>query len=303
MPQTAQPQNLVVSVAAGYREEQIRPFLASLQGFSPDTSLRLIVDRVNPDFQEAVRAWFPGALFPVLPSARLRDFALKRKWARSILKRVARWSRSPKLSSPLLKINYRRHLVIRDLLRSWNLAHARILLCDSRDLVFQSDPFEGVWPPLWTGEEDKRLGDCDLNSFWFKRVGGEAAFQQTKHQWIVCAGVIGGWADGISDYLQNSSKLVQQLAPRVALDDGDQGVHNNLVRMQTELGFTVLPNGSSLVANVGYTKAADLTIENNQVRVHDRAEVPAILHQYDRHPQLVALIRSLWAEAKPGAPY
>jgi hypothetical protein len=29
--------------------------------------------------------------------------------------------------------------------------------------------------------------------------------------------------------------------------------------------------------------------------------VPAILHQYDRHPQLTALIQSRWANAKSGS--
>jgi hypothetical protein len=301
MPEPAKPQNIVITVAAGYREEQIRPFLASLQHFSPDTSLRLLVDRVNPEFQEAVRAWFPSCSFHLLPPAPLRDFALKRKWARSLLKRLARWSRSPRLGKQLLTINFLRHLVIRDLLSSWNLSHANLLLCDSRDVVFQGDPFSGEWPPLWACEEDKRIGECDVNSFWLKRAGGEASLLQAKHHWIVCAGVIGGRADRIGRYLQQSSKIVEQLAPRIPLSVGDQGIHNYLVRLRTELGFTVLPNGFRLAANVGYTKPADLTIENNHVRLRNHADVPAILHQYDRHPQLTALIQSRWANAKSGS--
>jgi hypothetical protein len=298
MPEPVPSENIVITVAAGYREEQIRPFLASLQHFSPDTSLRLLVDRVNPEFQEAVCGWFPGCSFHLMPPAPLRDFAQKRKWARSILKRAVRWSRSQNLGKRLLNINFLRHIVIRDLLVCWNLERANVLLCDSRDLVFQGDPFSGEWPPLWTCEEDKRIEESDTNSSWLKRAGGEAALLQAKHQRIVCAGVIGGQVDRIGRYLGESSKIVEQLIPRIPLSVGDQGVHNYLVRLRTELGFTVLPNGCRLAANVGYTNPTDLTVENNQVRLRNRIEVPAILHQYDRHPQLTALIQSRWANAK-----
>lgn len=301
MPESVPSENLVITVTAGYREEQIRHFLASLRHFAPDTSLRLLVDRVNPEFQEAVRAWFPGCSFYLLPLAPLRDFALKRKWARSILKRLSRWSRSPALGKRLLKINHLRHLVIRDLLSSWNLNHANILLCDSRDVVFQGDPFGGKWPLLWTCEEDKRIEECRFNSSTFERAAGETAFQQAKHHWIVCAGVVGGRLDRIQRYLQESSKIIERLAPNIPLTDGDQGIHNYLVRLRTELEFTVLPNGGRLAANVGYTQPAGLVIENQQVRFRNHAEVPAILHQYDRHPQLIAMVQSRWANAWPSA--
>lgn len=257
------------------------------------------MDRVNPEFSEGVRAWFPGCSFHLLPPAPLRDFALKRKWARSILKRLSRWSRSPSLGKRLLKINHLRHLVIRDLLNNWNLNRANILLCDSRDVVFQGDPFSGEWPPLWTCEEDKRIEECRFNSSTFRRAVGEATFQQAKHHWIVCAGVVGGRVDRISRYLQESSKIVERLVPIIPLTDGDQGIHNYLVRLRTELEFTVLPNGGRLAANVGYTKPTDLTVENNQVHIRNRPEAPAILHQYDRHPQLTALVQSQWGNAKP----
>jgi hypothetical protein len=299
MPEAAQTENIVVTVAAGYREEQIRPFLASLQHFAPKTSLRLIVDRFNPEFEAAVRTWFPDCSFHLLPATPLRDFALKRKWAKSILKRVARWSRSRNFSKRLLKINYLRHIVIRNLLRSWHLQNANILLCDSRDLVFQGNPFAGEWPPLWTCEEDKYIGECKLNSSWFKRVGGEAALLQAQHHRIACAGVIGGQVDRISTYLERSSKIVERISPIITLTDGDQGIHNNLVRLQADLGFTVLPNGCHLAANLGYTKPTDLRIENNLVRLRELSVVPAILHQYDRHPKLVELVQSRWANAKP----
>lgn len=301
MTTSARPKNLVVTVAAGYREAQIRPFLASLAHYSPNVSLRLITDRINPEFEDAVRAWIPDSSLHLLPPAGLRNFALKRKWARSILKRLARWLPPPNFGRRLLKINYVRHIVIHDLFRSWNLEQERVLLVDSRDLVFQSDPFSGDWPHLWSGEEDKRIGDCSLNSFWLHRAGGPEALQKAKHHLIVCAGVIGGQADRIRQYLQRSSAVVEGLACQVALDDGDQGIHNNLVRLSPDLGFTVLRNGSPLVANVSYTMPDDLIIEHGQVRLLRRDEVPAILHQYDRHPKLVALIQSKWDCAKPSA--
>ena len=299
MVQTDCAKNIVITVAAKYREEQIRPFLASLRHFSSGTFLKLIVDQRRPEFEQAVQAWFPSCSFHLLPPAPLRDFALKRKWAASIFKRLSRWSRSRRFGRRLLKINYLRHIVIRDLLEAANVGDARILLCDSRDLVFQADPFGGQWPSLWSCEEDKRLEECTLNSAWFKRVGGEAALQNNKHQHIVCAGVIGGTTTAIKRYLQQSSKIVEEIAPIIPLTDGDQGIHNNLVRLHPELGFTVLPNGGPLCANVGYTPASELVVEGASVRLRDCKDTPAILHQYDRHPNLTELINTRWANARP----
>lgn len=292
------PENLVITVASGYREEQIRPFLASLRAFSPNASLRLIVDRHRPEFEADVRAWFPGCGFYLLPSLPLRDFALKRKWARSILKRAARWSRSQDLGKRLLKINFLRHSVIRDLLAGWNLDHANVLLTDCRDVFFQGDPFSGEWPLLWTCEEDKRIEECGFNGPILKRAGGEAAYLEAKHFPIVCAGVMGGRVDHVRRYLEQSSKIVDRLVPQIVLTDGDQGIHNYLVRLRPELQCTVLPNGCR-AANLGYTDPRNLIIENNIVRLRNRSDVPAILHQYDRHPNLDALARSRWAQAKP----
>ena len=301
MPETNTVENIVVTVAAKYREEQIRPFLASLHHFSPGTSLKLIVDKRRLDFERAVLAWFPTCTFHLLPPAPLRDFALRHKWAASVLKRLSRWSRSPRIGRRLLKINYLRHIVIRELLRSADVQNARILLCDSRDLVFQADPFGGQWPALWTCEEEKVLGECTLNSAWFKRVGGEAALNDNKDSRIVCAGVIGGKAERIRSYLEASSKIVEQIAPIIPLTDGDQGIHNNLVRLRPDLGFTILPNGGRLCANIGYTALPELTVKNITVRFCNHPEIPAILHQYDRHPQLKALIDSHWSNARPPA--
>ena len=303
MPAPGSPENIVVTVTAGYREAQIRPFLASLRHHAPDTSLRLLVDRFNPEFQRDVRTWFPDCSFHLMPPKPLRDYALKRKWAASILKRLSRWSGSQSLGQRLLKINYLRHIVIADLLRSWRLQEDKILLCDSRDLVFQGNPFLGEWPPLWSTEEDRLIKDCKVNSAWFRRVGGEAAFQQVQEKRIVCAGVLGGRADRIEEYLKNSSALVRKLSPIIPLTDGDQGIHNNLVHLRPDLGFAIQPNGGRLAANVGYTSPADLKIENQTVRLRDRSETPAILHQYDRHPPLVDLVRSRWADAKPALPH
>src|ERR1700722_6175684 len=163
-------ENLIYSVVAGYREEQIRPFLASLQHFAPGVSLNLIVDRLDPEFQQAVRCWFPHCSFHLLPPSPLRDLGQKRKWARSILKRMALWSGSQKLGVRLLKDHYLRYLVICDLLNSRNPANANVLLCDSRDVIFQADPFSSQWPLLWTCKEDRQIQDCDFNSTVFKQA-------------------------------------------------------------------------------------------------------------------------------------
>lgn len=295
---SAASENLVISVVAGYREEQIRPFLASLQCYAPGVSLHLIVDRLSPEYEKAVRGWFPRCSFHLLPPSPLRDLALKRKWARSILKRLARWTGSQRLGIRLLKVHFLRYLVIRDLLSSWNLSNARVLLSDSRDVVFQADPFSGEWPLLWTCKEDRQIQDCDFNSIAFKQAAGDAAFLEAKQNLIVCSGIIGGRSDHVLGYLRHFGQVVTELSPRIAMRVGDQGVHNYLVWLRPELGMTILPNGS-IAANLGYTNPDNVIYENGLVRIRNNPDTPGILHQYDRHPQLTAMVEERWKKAKP----
>jgi hypothetical protein len=286
-------ENHVITVAAGYSVEQIRLFLASLQHFAPGVSLDLIVDRVTPEYEKAVRGLFPRCSFHLLPPSALRDFGLKRKWARSILKRLTEWSGSRELGVRLLKVNILRYLVVCDLLSSWNLANANILLSDSRDVVFQADPFLGKWPLLWTCKEDKRIEDCGFNRRAFIQAGGEAAFLKARHNWVVCSGITGGRSDHVLRYLQIFSQMVRESATRFALRVGDQGIHNYLVWLRPELEFTILPNGS-IAANLALTDPKNLIFENDLVRLRDNPDTPGILHQYDRHPQLNTLVEKRW---------
>lgn len=291
------PGNYVIAVAAGYSEKQIRPFLASLAQHCPNVALRLIIARPDPVFEQEVRAWIPNSEFHPFPPMGLRDFALRHKHVRSVFRRLTRWLPPPNFSKRLLQVHYARYLMIRDLVRNWGLNDERVILVDSRDSVFQSNPFVGDWPDLWTGEEDKRIEECTLNSFWFRRIGGAAAFEHAKKYRIVCSGVVGGTGHRIGQYTSMSSEIIERLAPRIALDRGDQGVHNNLVRLAPELGFHVLENGDPLVANIGTMRREDLIIQDGTVLVRDRTQPSAVLHQYDRHPELVELVNEKWGAA------
>ncbi len=122
---------------------------------------------------------------------------------------------------------------------------------------------------------------------------------KAKDQQIVCAGVLGGRVEALSRYIECSSQVVKRLAPDIPLTDGDQGIHNFLVRDKPDLGFTILPNGCWLAANLGYTKPDEIVIKDGMVHVRNHPETLAILHQYDRLPQLVELVNSRWAKAKP----
>jgi len=291
-----------MTVAAGFREPQIRPFLASLAHHSPTASLQIYVHRHDREFEVAVQRWIANCAFHLLPPSRLRDFARKRRWARSLLKRIVRFAPGCGLGDKLPGIFNLRHIAFCDLLKTWELGAQKILLVDSRDVVFQEDPFSSAWPPLWSGEEDKRIENCGLNSWWLKRAADEAAWRQIKHHNIVCAGVIGGRADRVFQYLQRSSAKVRALARNHAFDECDQGIHNDLARRDRELDVTVLKNGNVLVANLGYTRPEDITLVDDQVRVFNRREIPAILHQYDRHPELLKFIELKWTQTMPKSP-
>ena len=80
--------------------------------------------------------------------------------------------------------------------------YKNILLCDSRDIYFQSNPFEYDYKgPINFFLEDYKIKDCPYNSNWLIKTYGKVAFDDISENIILCSGTVLGSNSKILEYL------------------------------------------------------------------------------------------------------
>lgn len=220
---------------------------------------------------------------------------------RHVRQRLARpwslWRRYFKLPQPewmrdlvakrVLHLFYLRHLIYLRFLER-NQSIKRVLMCDSRDVYFQRDPFS-EWPGdgLHAFEEDRSIliGDCEHHRRWITQLDGSKMLERLSPFPRVCAGTIMADRNSAMLFLK---KMVEMTYSAASLNphDGDQGLFNILVHERLIPGIAVHRNGDSSVFTIGgmpdeniLTDAEDFVIKS------DGSRIP-ILHQYDRNAKI-----------------
>lgn len=180
-----------------------------------------------------------------------------------------------------------------------------VALSDSRDVIFQSDPFietaailegkEGVIFSLEGGyNSPKKISECPFNSGWIRRCFGEGVLDEISSEPVSCSGVTFGTLSGILSYVNTLVHISAVGGPSCSNDVGiDQGIHNYMAhylgRHRNLLGipFLIVANRDSPVATIGYTKSEDLEWDegNKILRWREDKHVPSVVHQFDRHQQ------------------
>lgn len=169
----------------------------------------------------------------------------------------------------------------------------KILLCDSRDIYFQSNPFDYSYKGLINFFlEDKIIRDCPYNSDWIIKTYGKKIYESIAGNIINCSGTTLGDNESIKEYLNlmisNSSKYKFKKKLKYFLtfrrDKAGRGVdqahanyivHKNLIKNSFNY-----KNESGPVATVYYLKNI---IFNEKSELINLLKKPyAIVHQYDK---------------------
>jgi hypothetical protein len=170
----------------------------------------------------------------------------------------------------------------------------RVLITDVRDVFFQSDPmisFPGH--TLFCFEEDRSmsLSSCPYNSKWVLETYGEAALSRFGNSNIICSGVTVGSHELMIDYLE---KMCNELERVPSVWGGDQAVHNMLF-YSGKIPYSVLiPNESASVYTLAYVPPELLRTDANGAIINSMG-IPAVIHQYDRHPLIAQKIKDRFA--------
>ncbi|EPR37212.1 hypothetical protein dsx2_1155 [Desulfovibrio sp. X2] len=262
--------NLVLGLAAGYHDGDVRPFLESLRrtGFSGRCVLF-----VSPTTRGTERMAALGA--QIVPFTRPDELAH-------------------------VPYNALRYFLYRDFLQKADAAgegpFSRILLTDVRDVVFQRDPFAFPWPAgvSATLEDGRmRIGGCPYMAHWTRGHLGADVLDELSERPISCSGTTVAGHAAMHAYLAAMTARLLPFVPAPRMAGYDQAVHNLLVHRGLLPGLAVHDNGAPILT-LGYVEGEAALDAAGDVLTPSGG--PAlIVHQYDRKPELFARIRARYA--------
>lgn len=247
--------DLVMGFADRYTAGQVRPFLKSLRESGYDGSIVLFA--TGSSVQEASR-WGAEVRTP---------------------------QRSPMPLCSARFFHYQKEVESRK--------HEGLLLIDVRDVLFQGNASKLPDYRIHAFEEDAgmTLGRCPYNSKWIRAAYGSAVLGAMSQLPIVCAGTTCGNYEDMVKYLHEMCQEIANIQPRM-IDTIDQAVHNVVVGK--DIGIRLWGNEYGPVYNVGYIMPRE-TVEIRSGRIVNKAgKVPLVIHQWDRHKNLSALVEGMF---------
>ena len=290
--------NAIITAATGYTEADIQVFLRSVERNCRNTKVFIIVNKRDRETIADLRSkyqcvdflpirkkvpWRGGIYIgppfsPIFRCLNTRDYSS----TNSIKKALGRYS---------LHILIERFFIALQLVQDHRDSFTNILLTDSRDIIIQSDPFSLIDGKLTSGFEEETIGNCPGNSSWIKRIYGKDVLSQMFDRRIVCAGVTLGPTKEVENYLNEMCSEMWRCLPKIIWSAGfDQGIHNYLI-FKEKFPIELTDNRQGIIATLHYEKPLNILKDPATGLVKIHGSYPAIVHQYDRHPDLVKLIK------------
>ena len=256
--------NLVIGAIVGHTLDQIKPFVNSLRRTAFDGDLVFFVSRLSPDTTDYLKR--NGCILLDYPYTATKD---------------------------KISVHSFRFLLFYNFLDCKKAYYNNVMLTDTRDVLFQRDPFAfDLDDRLCVFFEDpsKTIGTCPFNASWILKKYGRSELSLLYDREISCSGVTIG---GISQILSYLSALRPHLLPPVAFIGDDQGGHNYLVHHNLVGPLRVMRNMDGPVLTVGYMSPGRIRWDCDGHIVDKSGRIVNILHQYDRHPDILGKVDQL----------
>jgi hypothetical protein len=301
-----------MGAAVGYNRAQLLPFLRSLlsSGYCGEiillgTSALASELAQDPEFSTVqvlqTNAWLPFQ--KRLPRTGLRrllywGWPVLQGWLRMrVLGGMRRSAAARRVGKQILPPSEARYLFYRDVLHASDYTHA--LLSDTRDVVFQQDPFS-AWTEdgLYLSMEPPRysLAGERWNSGWIRALYGESMLERIGHHPISCSGVTLGDRDSLLRYLDRMlGEMDAMRLPTLyqATTGLDQGMHNMLLRNEQLDPYRAMESLRSRVATLGGEPLDEIPRDTHGWVCNRDGSRPPVVHQHDRHEPLLTDLHRL----------
>ena len=190
------------------------------------------------------------------------------------------------------EIIIKRYRILIDFLKHRNNIN-NILFCDSRDIYFQSDPFNYPYEkPLNFFSEEANIQDCAINSQWMNKTLGKNTFNELKKNHIVCCGTVMGKIDSFQKYALEMDMMSKKFPYKKRLKylltfrrdkEGrgcDQSYAAYLIYKQILKNIKIYSNSEGPVATVYHLN--NYKFNNKNELINSKNEPYIIVHQYDK---------------------
>jgi hypothetical protein len=264
--------DLVLGLALGYGAAELAPFVLSLRRSGYDGAITLLTSGCDADTARFLAqnrvssiAFHAARLMPMsLNSARMFRYL-------DLLVELA--DTAPDQALP-----------------------GRILLADTRDIVFQSNPFGALGSSRlrFHLEQPLRLADCPTNSDWLRRALGPDGLQELGHHQVSCAGTLLGRADAVLEYLLHMTQLLLDVPPPHRFSGVDQAVHNAILWRGLVAGAEAVPNAAEVLTVPQGGLGALARLDGARILNAD-GSASAIVHQYDRDAEAKRALHAAYA--------
>mgnify|MGYP006988925540 CR=1 FL=1 len=162
---------------------------------------------------------------------------------------------------------------------------------DLRDVFFQKDLFKyynGSQPFFGVALEEYVLSQEKTNKKWIIDAYGEDIFKEIQNNRIICLGTIFGTIDKVIEF----SKLMwKQIDSKYSLEFNivDQAVGNYLIYHDKMFKDCLIKseNKNGTIMTLGLLDRKQIYFDLDDNIVNGEGKVAAVIHQYDRIPQIV----------------
>ena len=249
--------NLVLSAAVGYNFQQIELFIKSLRKYFSG-QVCFIIGHNDSDLEAGLK-----------------------KYSCNIIK--------TKINKR--KIQFERYEIFLNFLQ--NRDFDQILLCDSRDIYFQENPFKYKFNAhINFFLEDCQIGKCKFNSNWIIKTYGQSEFEKISKKTILCSGTVLGKQNKISEYLNLMKNNINNFSYKKRLKyfltfridpEGrgcDQGHANYIVHNKIIKDVELYSNSKGPFATVFYLNK--INFDKNSHLINELGNPYILVHQYDK---------------------
>ena len=284
--------NAIITAATGYSEADLQPFLRSVDRACPDSKVFLIAYKRDLPRVEKLCRRFPF-VEPVYVRHKFNRGGRVYRWIAQHFIDENYWTCGwfwKSLGKYSLHIMLERFFIALELVQNHRNSLTNVLLTDSRDVILQQNPFGQNDQRLMSGLEEKTIGDCSTNSDWITQVYGTDVHTSLCNRRIVCAGITLGPVREVEQYLVTMCREIWKRLPKVALiAQFDQGIHNYLIH-SGRINLELTDNRAGIIATLHYENPSNIQVDAAAGVVKVQGKAPAIIHQYDRHPNLVTFV-------------